>query len=236
MTTTNESIPWWAHALLLRPARIADNLELVRRAGIVEHTPNLWQLSLGVLRMWHRVLFRSETVGTCTDHPVRHTWRARILQYRVLRVPFLIAERAIAPLDFSGLVSSPERVMCHLLAAHHDKNQFAYDLQMLAAHPGWLERVRDEAKKTVESRDARARWLRDLVVYDGYHESLLSAVERALRGDYALPPEDASDPDVSFVAYLHWCARQPPTPRDTIALARRGAFSIASGVNEGASC
>jgi hypothetical protein len=216
---TNEPIPWWAHALLLRPARIAENLERVRRAGIVDeqHTPNLWQLSLGVLRMWHRVLFRSETVGMCSDHPVRDTWRARALQFRVLRVPFLIAERAIAPFDFSGLVSSPERVKCHLLAAHHDGNQFAYDLQMLAAHPGWLERVRDDTRRVVESNDARAEWLRDLVVFEGYHENLLSAVERALRGEYALPPEDADDPDVSFVAYLRWCARQPPTPRATLA-------------------
>ena len=221
---TKTKFPWWSHALLLRPARIEESLARIRDAGLVETTPNLWQIALGVLRMWHRVLFRSETIGTCDD-PVRTTWRARLLHARPLRFPFLVAERAVAPLDFSGLISTPERVLCHLLGAHHDGNQFAYDLQMLVAYPGWLERVRDAARAVVEEDTPRHRWLRDLVVFDGYHEKLHAAAERALHGDFALPPDDADDPDVSFLAYLRWCARQPTTPSATFERLWRGAAS-----------
>ena len=96
---TTSMSPWWSHALLLRPERIERNLERIRRAGMVERTPNLWQITLGVLRMWHRVIFRAETIGTCTD-PVRASLRARLLLHRPLRFPFLLAERVIAPLDF----------------------------------------------------------------------------------------------------------------------------------------
>ena len=49
-----------AYALLWRPRAILGNLERVRRAGLVEEVPNLWQVSLGVLRMWHRLLFRTD--------------------------------------------------------------------------------------------------------------------------------------------------------------------------------
>ncbi len=220
---------WYLYPLLLDPAGVERSLDRIRAAGLVERAPNAWQIALGVLRMQHRLLFRSDTIGTCRTHPVRSTLRARVLQLRVARFPFLLAERAIAPLDLSGLLSSPERVIAHLLGAHHDGNQFAYDLQMLAVHPGMLERLRDQVRAIVERDGPRARWLRDLCVFEGYHESLLEAVERALRGDFGLPPHEAADPDVSFVAYLRWCAAQPATPAETLRELRRGAYSIARG-------
>lgn len=208
--------PWYLHLLLLDPARVQASLDRIAEAGLTERVPNLWQIGLGVLRMQHRLLFRSDTVGTCREHPVRRTMRARLLASRPLRFPFLLRERAIAPLDLSGLLSSPERVLRHLLGAHHDGNQFSYDLQMLAAHPGFLERVRDAARAVVDGSDPRAEWLRDLCVYEGYHESLLAAVERAIDGDYGLPPHEEDDPDISFLAYLRWCAAQPATPGETL--------------------
>ncbi len=68
--------PMWAYALLLDPDRVADRLQRIHASGLVRATPNLWQVALGVLRMLHRLAFRSDTVGTCAD-PVRATWRAR---------------------------------------------------------------------------------------------------------------------------------------------------------------
>ena len=220
------SYPLHAHLILTAPERVEAGLERVRRAGIIEDVPNLFQIELGVVRMWMRVLFRSETVGTSHGASPRKTLRARMLERRGLRFPFLVREQAIAPLDHSGLVSTPERVMKHLLAAHHDRNQFSYDLEMLALEPGRLEALRERAREVVTSDDARARWLKDLTVYEGYHENLLDAVTRAARGDFALPEPDASDPDVSFRAYMRWCARQPRDTRALLDALRRGTLDL----------
>jgi len=217
--------------LLPGAARIERSLDRVRAAGVVRRTPNLVQIARGVLRMLHRVVFRSETVGTCKLHPVRATWRARWLRFRAIRLPFLLAARAVAPLDMSGLASSPERVIRHLLGAHHDGVQFAYDLEILALSPGRLEELRDAVAHVVEHDTPRSRWLRDLAVFEGYHEALLDAVERALRGESLLTAEEARDPDLSFYGYLDWCAAQPgswlarPPARSLGVSDRRGAPS-----------
>jgi hypothetical protein len=221
-------LPWWSRLVLISPRTVADNLARVERAGLVEQAPNAWQITLGVLRMWHRVLFRPETIGTCRAQRVRPTWRARMLQYRPLRFPFLLAEKAVTPWDFSGLLSSPERITAHLLGAHHDEHQFVYDLEILRCHQGALERVHALARAVVEHDDDRSRWLRDLVVYERYHENLLAAVERALEGDDAVPEAQRDDPDITFAGYLRWCARQPATPEATLEAWRSGAFSLSS--------
>lgn len=215
--------------LLFRPDRIADALARVEASGRVPNTPNTWQITLGVLRMWHRMFFRSETVGYSLD-PVRAPLRAKLLALRPLRFPFLLRERAIAPLDFSGLLSERERVIRHLLGAHHDKNQFVYDLEMLSLQDGALEEVLVRARDVVDARDPRHAYLRDLCVYERYHEHLVDAVEAYLAGESRLTDAERRDPDVSFFAYLAWCAGQPPTPEETWSLLRRGRYSIANGI------
>jgi hypothetical protein len=218
--------PWWTGALLLFPRRIADNLERVEQAGLVVPAPNLVQVSLGVIRMWVRVVMRPETIGTCAEHPVRPTLRARLLAYRPLRFPFLVREGAIAPLDFSGLASSRERILRHLLGAHHDANQFAYDLELLGIHPGALEELHERVRRVVTGEDARAEWLRDLVVFEHYHDNLLAAVEHARAHGVRLAPHEADDPDISFTGYLRWCARQPSTWREAIGALVRGEIDL----------
>jgi len=222
------NVPWLSRLFLLRPAVVAGNLERVRRSGRVAHTPNLWQLTLGVLRMWHRIVFRSDSIGTCQELPVRNTWRARVLAWRPLRFPFLLLERAVAPWDLTGLLSSPERVQRHLLGAHHDGNQFGYDLEILACYPGEIQRLLERVRAVVHRDTPRGRWLRDLTVYEGYHESLLAAVERAAAGDFGLPECEQSDPDISFTAYLSWCAAQPATPAQTLSAWRRSELNLSS--------
>lgn len=220
--------PW----LLLFPRRIAARLDEIRESGIVprEDVPNLWQIQLGIARMWHRVLFRPETIGTCADFAPRKNWRARLLRFRPLRFPFLLRERAVHPLDFSGLASSPERIVSHLLGAHHDGIQFHYDFELLETHPEQLERVRQEAEAIVDGAHPRGEWLRDLVVYERYHENLLDALKAYAEGDLEPPAERADDPDLLFAAYLRWCARQPATPAETIAALRTGSFTFAEGI------
>lgn len=222
----DDSLPWFARVLLVSPSRVEAGLARLRESGIVEEVPTPWQITLGVLRMWHRVIVRSETIGTCASNPPRRTWRARLLAYRPLRFPFLLAERAVAPWDFSGLLSSRERILSHLLGAHHDGDQFVYDLEMLLAHPGALEELVRRAREIVDGTSPRAEWLRDLCVYEGYHEALLAAAERALRGD--IPK--TTDPDIGFRAYLAWCARQPRTYAETIAAMRSGRYTLAEGI------
>jgi hypothetical protein len=217
--------------------RILANLDRIRAAGHIPAAdiPTPWQLSLGVLRMWHRILFRSDTVGTSPGGRVRGTWRARLLHLRALRLPFLLAEGAVVPLDLTGLASSPERLFRHLLGAHHDQHQFAYDLEILAAY-GRLADLRAAVLEVIEHDTPRSRWLRDLTVFEGYHESLLAAVDCALAGDPALTEAEATDPDISFGAYLRWCARQPATPGETVRAWREGRFALDSSlVKAGAS-
>lgn len=226
---------WLSHLLLIHPARIERRLEEIRRAAFAPDVPNTWQVTLGALRMWHRVLYRPETIGTCTEDAVRKTWRARLLQYRGFRLPFLLRERAIAPWDMSGMLSSPERVRRHLVAAHHDTGQFAYDLELLQVTPPELEQLHREVAALVDRPSRRSDWLRDLVVYENYHERLYRAVQATLQGEPLLSREASQNPDMSFIAYLSWCAQQPSTPRSTYRAWLEGSFDLERGLIDRAS-
>jgi hypothetical protein len=194
--------------LLLDADAVARGLARVERARLVPTVPTLAQAGQGVLRMWKRLLFRSDTVGT-SDRPVRPNWRARLLHWRVARFPFLLWEQAVAPFDFSGLISSPERICRHLLGAHHQPAQLLYDLELLSLVPGALETLEAAATEAARGDTPRTRWLQDLCVHEGYHQSLLEAVQRFRRGESLVTRAQAADPDVSFKAWLSWCAEQP---------------------------
>lgn len=223
------STPWLAYPFLLFPQRVERNLETIRRAGVVETVPNPWQLALGVMRMWHRIVYRPETVGMCQTNPVRDTWRARLLHHRPIRFPFLLAEKAVFPLDLTGLVSSPERMMRHVLGAHHDRDEFIYDLEILECYGDQLAELERRTREIVETDSPRSMWLRDLVVYDGYHERLLDAVHRAVVEGVRVPRAIADDPDFSFRAYLRWCAAQPQTPEETLRELLDGTYDLGRG-------
>ena len=221
--------PWYVRVLVGQPARVRTHLARMQARGIVDAAPNPWQLCLGVLRLWHRNLFRPETIGTSPGGTVRPTWRARLLANRAMRLPCLLAERAVAPFDFTGLRSPPERLIRHLLGAHHDGNQFVFDLEILAGH-GRLEQLQEAVQRVLGEDTLRTRWLRDLTVFEGYHESLAAAVEHAITHGPAMSPKEAADPDLSFRAYLTWCARQPATPSATLEAWRTGRFAFDSGL------
>lgn len=94
----------------MRPDRARSTLEALRRSGLVETVPNLWQVELGVVRMLHRIVFRPDTIGTAVAAPVRDDPWARLLRNRLLRLPFLLHEGSVAPWDLSGLASGPDRI------------------------------------------------------------------------------------------------------------------------------
>lgn len=213
---------WYESLILVRPERVVANLGRACAAlGVPRPTP--WQLCLGVLRLWHRVVFRSSTVGTSAGGRVRPTLRARVLAWRAARLPCLLVERAVVPLDFTGLGSSADGLIRHLLGAHHDGNQFVYDLELLAAY-GRLGELRARVVDVIDGCDPRASWLRDLTVFERYHESLLEAVDRALAAGPAMTDAEARDPDISLRAYLAWCASQPATPAATLRAWHAGTF------------
>ena len=220
-------IPWHARLILLRPRRVLANLRALLASPAAFPKPNLWQLELVVLRMWQRVLFRSETIGMSASNPVRSNRRARWLERRGIRFFCLLHEGSVRPWDLTGLLSRPDDLIRHLMGTHHDGIQFVYDLEILSLHAGRLAELRARVKDLIERDSPRARWLRDLCVYEGYHEALLAAVERALAGDFGERSAFANDPDIRFRALLAWAARQPATPRETWRAWRRGEFQLA---------
>lgn len=193
--------PWWLEVVLLDVERLRQVLALARQQGLVSREVTPRQVFAGIVRMWGRVLFRSDTVGT-SNAPVRANWRARLLHVRGVRLPFLLAERFVAPLDFSGMLSSPERISRHVLGAHHQPAQLVYDLELLSVHAGTLERLEAATREILEHDTPRTRWLKDLCVHDGYHQSVIEAVRR-FRSE---PPAPGSDPDLSFSGFLSWCS------------------------------
>jgi hypothetical protein len=184
--------------------------------------PNRFQILLGTLYMANRILFRPGTIGTSAD-PVRDTPWARRMHWRALRLPFALAERSVFPLDLSGLELDEEQIVRHLLGAHHDRAQALYDLQLLSTFPGALERLRDAARFVVEHDTARTRWLKDLVVFEGYHARLLRDAEAAIAGTLADDPH----PDISLRAWLQWCQDRPATLGEALRTWRAGQWSFA---------
>jgi hypothetical protein len=206
----------WYGRLILGPSpHLRSNLRMVcDKLNLAE--PTDWQLCQGVLRMWHRVMFRTDTVGT-SQAPIRNTWRAKLLAWRALRAPALLLDGAITPWDFTGLRSSSAQIIRHLLGAHHEGAQFTYDLELLACYDQ-LPALHAAVVAQLASNEARAAWLRDLVVFDGYHTALLAATEHALAHGPAMSTADALDPDLTLIGYLRWCNAQPPTMRATMQL------------------
>ena len=213
--------------LLLRPRDAEAKLREFN--ALLGETPNVWQVQLGVVRMLHRVLFRSESIGTCAEHPVRDTWRARMLHNRALRLAALVTLRAVAPLDFSGLLSPTWRIQRHLLAAHHDGLQFVYDFELLTISEGALDEVRAHAEEIVSGRDPHAQAWRDLAIFERYHENLIAAIDAFKAGELQLGGE-ADNPDLTFFAFLRWCAQQPPTAAETLRYFEAGEYTIADGL------
>lgn len=220
-----KSAPWYTYPFLLFPERILRNLESRVQANLTENPPNAWQLSLGVIRMWHRNIFRSETVGTSPEGTLRSTWRAKLLYYKAIRFPFLVAESAIVPLDLTGLASSPEQIIQHLLAAHHDGNQFVFDLELLSAHKGALENLALRAAAIASGDAPKSEWFQDLCVFEGYHQQLQAAAEEAQNG-ISMSNADKEDADISLAGYLAWCSKQPDTPSATLRAIANGTFSL----------
>jgi hypothetical protein len=214
--------PVW-YVLLWCPRRVEARLSALERDGVIDRAPNLWQVWMGVLYMWTRVVRRPETIGLSTTEPVRATPGARRLASRVRRVGAVLRARVVNPLDQVGLGSSDAHVVRHLLGAYHPGDNALYDLYLLHVAPGALEGLAERLRTLVAGLDPHGEHLRDLCVYEGYHERLLAQVERWLAEG---PPRAPSmHPDTTLPAFLAWCARQPDGPAATARALAAGRMS-----------
>jgi hypothetical protein len=214
-------IPLFYRLLLGKPDRVLFHLDKLHAAGRIDSKPNLWQVSMGIFYMLHRMFFRPETIGV-DDAPVRETWRARLLAYRPLRVPVLVWQEALDPFDLTGLVGGIQEKHKHLVGAYHPGENALYDLECMAWNEDALRRLREDVIGILEGKTWRARLLQDLAVYEGYHARLLGLVDRALAGDYEPASEKKEHPDTTLRAFLRWCAAQPETPEATLEALLRG--------------
>jgi hypothetical protein len=193
-------------------ARLPDDVARLLPPGALPTTfPTRAQLSRAVARMLRRLVVEPGAFGLSSSPP-RTNLRARLLRGRALRLPFLLWEGSVVPGDLSGLRSSRDVVIRHLLGTHHDVQrgiaQARYDLEILALHPDGLATLRRDCAAVVAGEHPRAGLYRDLCVYEGYHEGLLALVDDVLA--HGFPAE--SDPDLSFFAMLRFCATLPDAP------------------------
>jgi hypothetical protein len=207
--------------VLRNPERVEWHLEQLHKNGRIDKKPNLWQVTMGVMYMLHRMVFRPATIGL-DNSPVRDTLRARLWHYRPLRFPFLIWKKAIDPLDLTGLSGSMARKHSHLVGAYHPGDNALYDLECMTVDPEAILALREDVVGIITGQTARARFLQDLTVYAGYHERLLRLIDRALEGDFAPAVGHENHPDTTLRGFLRWCAAQPETPEETWAAWSRG--------------
>lgn len=209
--------------LWLNRHRVSVRLEQLHAHGVIEHKPNLWQLFTGVLYMYHRALYRPETIGMSGSGVVRDTARAQRLNKRVLRGPFLFAGRHVNPLDHTGLCSSTDHVIRHIVGAYHPGYNVAYDLQIIAGEVGALSRLASRLRGIADGTSDDAEWFRDLVVYQGYHAGVLAEVEAWIARDNADDPDRVHNhADATLPAFLRWCSLQPETPAGALRALRAG--------------
>lgn len=218
------AVPLPYYLLLWAPGRIQRRLAALEAHGAIDRAPSLYQVWMGVLYMWTRVVLRPSSIGLATDEPVRDTPGARRLRNRLHRLPAILRARAVNPLDQVGLGSSTAHVIRHLTGAYHPGDNALYDLQILDVEPGALDTLRARVAAIVDGTHPDAELLRDLCVYEGYHERLLDMVDRWI--------EDGADgaridnPDTTLRAFMQWCAAAPPSPGATWRAVRGGHFSL----------
>lgn len=206
-------IPLPYHLLLRRPRRIRDTLRRLRQAGTITREPTLFQVWIGVLYMLYRLAFRTDTVGIA-DAPVRDTRRARLLQYRVLRVPVVLALRVVNPFDLVGLGTDPAWLVRHIAGTYHPGDNAVYDVALLTAYPEHLDALSARVRAIRDESHPRARLYKDVCVYAGYHDRLLELIDRFRAGEPVAPA--ALPSDATLPGFVEWMCRQPPTLRDAL--------------------
>ena len=186
-----------------RPSRADARLQKLVALKKLSRVPTREEQKRAIRYNLQRIIFRSENIGTSSD-PIRKD--AGLFRYRFFRFFALAKEHAITPLDLTGLCASRETIMTHLLAAHHDGEQFLYDLELLECEEQGLDELESRARAIVENTNPKARFYKRLCVYEGYHENLLRGIARYREG------QRSSDPELSIFALFEMCMSEASDP------------------------
>ncbi len=219
-------VPPIFHVLLHNPELLQQHLRMLHEQGFTTGVPNLWQVYQHWALSVARAFKRGKVPGMDPDAPVRDTPGAQLLQFPAIRFWGLLFEGAINPWDYTGLALTPQRKMKHVMGAYHFDHTFIYDLEVIALYPGALEQLRDQCLEVLNRDTARTRWLRDLTVYEGYHENLLRCVERCLAGDFSVPDDLKDDRSVKVSYFVEDALALPQTPEATLQAILSGKLTV----------
>ncbi len=217
----NAPIPWVYYLLLHNPRLLQKNLGLLKERGHIQEIPTLWQVVQGISHMWRFTVANVDAIGTSQEAPVRDNPRAHLLKNQFIRFFALMAEGSINPLDRTGLALTPKRKMRLVLVTFHATGEMAqtviYDLQLLDCYPGALKTLGQRLEKLLKQPDARDEWIKDMAVYEGYHEDLVPVVKRCLKGDFVVHvPTQREGDDYTVTSFVERCLGFPPTPAETL--------------------
>jgi len=185
------------------PQTTARRLQFFLDRGALERLPSRWQLRVGWAAMLPVTLGESERERGRS----RNTWAGQI----PVRVPLQLLYCPAQFTSDTGLELPTEALVRHLLCVYHEDAFLGYDLQLLTADPGGLERLEHAAQAVV---DGRARWaglLRRVVSWPGYHAGLCTLARAARNGEYP-DPLDLDPRFTSLVGFARFCCTMPDWP------------------------
>jgi hypothetical protein len=180
-----------------------SRLAFYAERGDIDRVPSRWQILAGWLAMLPITLGESPRERERS----RRTWLGQV----PIRVPLQIALCPRQALVCTGLCVDPEDTIRHLLSVHHEDAFLPYDLQLLRAQPGQLERLADRADRVFAGKDRLSRVLVPLVGGEGYHARLRDRALDAMEDRYARA-DDLDPRFVSLIGFARFCLQLPDWP------------------------
>jgi hypothetical protein len=153
--------------------------------------------------------------GLMTDNPERVPTRDdatsydgldRALRYWLLMSPLRFAlQTAINPYNLvpgTGLTIPTRFLIEHILHTPHP--QPLWDIQVVQADDGGLDRLEEAVRWTSQGKSVRARINRALAQRDGYYDDVLDVIAGARRFEYPTMPPDRDPKRNDLVAWLNY--------------------------------
>jgi hypothetical protein len=160
--------------LWLNPSELERRLKALEARGFAPARPSRLQLLFGGLDMLRFLI----------EPAAREYYRQQNISFgfhQLLR----ILDDPVSMIDPTGLLSECDTIVGHVMQVVHLNP--IYDLQLLEAFPGGLERFEGELEAMVSGTHPRAHTIAAVVEDCGYHARLLEYV-RGYRADPTTPP------------------------------------------------
>lgn len=185
-----------------RNDRIERRLSYFVARGELERAPTRWQLFAGWLVMLPVTLGESPRERAIS----RRTWLGQVPVRAPLQALYCPRQAWVD----TGLGAPVGVIVKHLVSVFHEDAFLGYDLQLLAAEPGGLERLAGAAERHARGRGPLSRGLRSMVGDPAYHARLAGHARRAGRSVY--PPSDLDPRFASLVGFARFCLTLPAWP------------------------